>query len=190
MKAYIRENFPTAAEKASKDTKIMNNFYDQQLAEINAAKAAKTGGGSNPVVSSNQIKQPPAHKVQELARNKVMSAIMVKKPFNDLKTYPQYYTKLDMLYQANLDYLINQATERFVKGKGPIELKRNEHLYDNIKQLLTEKYKADNNGNKVVDELNKISAQQADGSYTLTGGSKNKQKTLKNRRQRFNIRLV
>ena len=191
MKAYIRENFPTAAETGLELGNAISKLDDEELARYKAAKTAKTGGGSsNPLVSSNQIKQPPANKVQELARNKVMTAIMLKKPFNDLKTYPQYYTKLDMLDQANLDYLINQATERFVKGKGPIELKRNEPLYDNIKQLLTEKYKANVGGTQVVDELNKISAQQADGSYTLTGGSKNKQKTLKNRRQRFNIRLV
>jgi hypothetical protein len=191
MKAYIRQNFPTAAETGVELGNAISKLDDEELARYKAAKTAKTGGGSsNPLVSSNQIKQPPANKVQELARNKVMSAIIVKKPFNDLKTYPQYYTKLDMLDQANLDYLINQATERFVKGKGPIELKRNEPLYDNIKQLLTEKYKANVGGTQVVDELNKISAQQADGSYTLTGGSKNKQKTLKNRRQRFNIRLV
>ena len=191
MKAYIRQNFPTAAETGVELGNAISKLDDEELARYKAAKTAKTGGGSsNPLVSSNQIKQPPANKVQELARNKVMTAIMLKKPFNDLKTYPQYYTKLDMLDQANLDYLINQATERFVKGKGPIELKRNEPLYDNIKQLLTEKYKANVGGTQVVDELNKISAQQADGSYTLTGGSKNKQKTLKNRRQRFNIRLV
>jgi hypothetical protein len=183
MKAYIRQKFPTAAETGLELGNAISKLDDEELARY---KAAKTGGGSNPVVSSNQIKQPPANKVQELARNKVMSAIIVKKPFNDLKTYPQYYTKLDMLDQANLDYLINQATERFVKGKGPIELKRNEPLYDNIKQLLTEKYKANVGGTQVVDELNKISAQQ----QSQNGGSKNKQKTLKNRRQRFNIRLV
>ena len=178
MKTYITENFPISAKIRDNSTKTLSRYLDQQLADLNADKA---GGGSNPVVSRNQIKQPPANKEQELARNKVMTSIINKTPLN---------TKLDILDQANLDFLINQATERFVKGKGPIELKRNKTLFEIITQLLNEKYKADNNKNKVVDELTRISAQQAAGSYTLTGGSKGKNKTLKNRRQRFNIRLV
>ena len=178
MTAYIRQKFPTHRELSAKNVDIWTKHFENDLADLNADKA---GGGSNPVVSRNQIKQPPANKEQELARNKVMTSIINKTPLN---------TKLDILDQANLDFLINQATERFVKGKGPIELKRNKTLFEIITQLLNEKYKADNNMNKVVAELIRISAQQADGSYTLTGGSKGKNKTLKNRRQRFNIRLV
>jgi len=206
MKAYIRQKFPTAAETGIELSNAISKLDDEELARPEAAKAG--GGNPNlnspaPVVQkevSDPAKKPsfswgnpfssskvsPTLTPQQQAYNHVKTSIAIKKKLDNK-------TNLELLNQEQLSDLINEATGIFVKGKDPIALKRNVPLYDIINQLLTEKYKANVGGTQVVDELKRISAQQAEGSYTLnnlTGGSKNKQKTLKNRRQRFNIRLV
>jgi hypothetical protein len=211
MKAYIRHNFPTAAERASKDSDIMNNFYDQQLAEINAAKTGggnpnpevpvKTGGGNpNPVVPvakeevndpsakkpffsfpsifSTQKKVVPEQPENEKVMTEVINAVSKRTPMNPT-------VNLSVLPDDVLNTQLTNATKAFVNTKGA----PNQILLENMTLLLKEKYKRDDNPNEAFDELSRISAQQAE-STLMSGGSKNKQKTLKNRRQRFNIRLV
>jgi len=176
MTAYITKNFPTEAEIRDNSTKTLSRYLDQQLAEINAGK---TGGGSNPRPLVNVVKEGvnvPLAKAKVLTE--VMNAVSKRIAMNPT-------VNLTVLPDNILNTQLTNVTKDFVNAKGS----PNQILYDNMSLLLNEKYRRDGNSNEALAELSRISAQQA-GSVFMSGGSKGKNKTLKNRRQRFNIRLV
>ena len=59
-----------------------------------------------------------------------------------------------------------------------------------FEKTLTNILTSNNPSIRSPDELTGIKGEQVEGTTKMTGGSKGKNKTLKNRRQRFNIRLV
>jgi hypothetical protein len=183
MNAYIRKNFPTAAETGRELGDAISKLDDEELART---KAAKTGGGNpnpQPQLPAGDSKQsfafPPLPnadpgKVMTEVMNAVSNKIEMNKNIN-----------LTVLPIDVLNSQVTKATRDFVNTKGP----PNRILYNNMNLLLNEKYRRDGKSNEVDAEVNRILAQQT-LPVLMTGGSKNKQKTLKNRRQRFNIRLV
>ena len=115
----------------------------------------------------------------DVAYNAVNDAIIENKKLDPT-------TNLQDLGNREINLLLYNATKRFVNKKDTPD----QNLIDIITLLLNEKNKKNNNTIKVADELTSIIAQQEDATTNMLGGSKNKQKTLKNRKQRFNIRLV
>ena len=184
MTAYITEKFPTATEISAKNTATWVELLNNELAELNAAK---TGGGSNP---NPQPQLPAGDSKQSFAfqplsndePKKVMTEVMnavTKRIAMDKKI------NLTVLPIGVLNSQVTKATRDFVNTKGSL----NKILYNNMNLLLNEKYKRDGKSNEVDAELKRILEQQT-LPVLMTGGSKGKNKTLKNRRQRFNIRLV
>lgn len=199
---------PTKYGKYSPD-KIQNLILDIQ-AEQAKTKPNDNGYGENPNYQNlqlnptggqtfsntitNLIKNPEKSSIRssaeerdptytdkpfEVAYNAVNDAIIENKKLDPT-------TNLQDLGNREINLLLDNATKRFVNKKDTPD----QNLFDIITLLLNEKNKKNNNTINVTDELTGIKGEQADKTTNMLGGSKNKQKTLKNRKQRFNIRLV
>ena len=91
---------------------------------------------------------------------------------------------LSLLPEDILTEQLKTATDKFVNEKTDLR----GILFENMKLLLEEKYRREGNSTQLDDKLDQIIDQQK--KQVQNGGSKGKNKTLKNRKQRFNIRLV
>ena len=202
---------PTKYGKYSPD-KIQNLILDIQAEQAEQAKPKPkdNGYGENPNYQNLQLKpkggQTFSNTFKDLIKKPNKSSIRspaeVRDPTYTDKPFDVAYnavndaiignTKLDPttnlqdLGNREINLLLDNATKRFVNKKDTPD----QNLIDIITLLLNEKNKKNNNTIKVADELTSIIAQQEDATTNMLGGSKNKQKTLKNRKQRFNIRLV
>ena len=95
-----------------------------------------------------------------------------------------------------LENLLDSSKKRYIQ-RPDVYSQFSKRLIENMTEIMKQLYKKNpeqfpeyENDAKISGAISDIQLEQARYKRPLVGGSKNKQKTLKNRRQRFNIRLV
>jgi hypothetical protein len=121
----------------------------------------------------------PGKKEIDNVISKVSTAVEANEP-----TEIEIDVNLSLLPEDILTEQLKTATDKFVNEKTDLQ----GNLFGNMKLLLEEKYRREGNSTQLDDKLDQIIDQQK--KQVQNGGSKGKNKTLKNRKQRFNIRLV